>query len=186
MNETINDVLRKDYDSCVKSLKKSEKKREKTEKENQRLKDRIDFYEDIESDRLAYIDEIEKENQRLKNIIYTTLEYVDREEVSSAGTPFTSTSIGKEIKELLEGEKTFNSIWKENQRLNNDIKILLKENEAKEKVIIKYDNVLNELEKFMTEDYNWLDKYGDASSGCAIGEINRIKKKLKELKESDK
>lgn len=66
-----------------------------------------------------------------------------------------------------ERERVLNKLeWiKENQRLNN---------------------VLNELEKFMTEDYNWLDKYGDAPSGCAMGEINRIRKKLKELKESDK
>lgn len=35
--DTINEVLRKDYDSCVKDLKKSEKKREKLEEENQRL-----------------------------------------------------------------------------------------------------------------------------------------------------
>ena len=41
---------------------------------------------------------------------------------------------------------------KENQRLNNDIKVLLKENEAKEKVIIKQDNVLNELEEWLEED----------------------------------
>lgn len=41
----------------------------------------------------------------------------------------------------------FEKIIEENQRLNDDIKILFKENEAKEKVIIKQDNVLNELEK---------------------------------------
>lgn len=40
MNESINDVLRKDYDSCVKDLKKTEKAREKLEK---KLKD-IKFY----------------------------------------------------------------------------------------------------------------------------------------------
>ena len=50
----------------------------------------------------------------------------------------------------------------------------------------RLNNVLNELEKKLIEDYNWLDKYGDAPAGCAMGEINRIKKKLNELKESDK
>lgn len=35
------------------------------------------------------------------------------------------------------------------ERLNNDIKILLKENENKEKVILKYDNIINELEKIL-------------------------------------
>lgn len=37
----------------------------------------------------------------------------------------------------------------ENRRLNNDIKILLKENEAKEKVIIKQDNVLNDIKFYI-------------------------------------
>ena len=132
-------------------------------------------------------DEFEKiieENQRLKNIIYTTLEYVDREEVSSVGTPFTSTSIGKEIKELLEGEKTFNSIWKENQRLNDDIKILFKENEAKEKVIIKYDNVLNELEKWV---YQFREEHkNDTGIFDKFLTTREVLDKLKELKESDK
>lgn len=107
--------------------------------------------------------ELRKENQRLKNIIYTTLEYVDREEVSSVGTPFTSTSIGKEIKELLEGEKTFNSIWEENQRLNN---------------------VLNELEK-------WLEDKLNLVCGCGITPdyiyaYENVLDYLSELKESDK
>ena len=42
MNESINDVLIKDFKLCVKSLKKSEKKCEKLQQENQQLKDRID------------------------------------------------------------------------------------------------------------------------------------------------
>lgn len=42
MNESINDVLMKDFKLCVKSLKKSEKKCEKLQQENQQLKDRID------------------------------------------------------------------------------------------------------------------------------------------------
>ena len=72
-------------------------------------------------------------------------------------------------KELKEYEK-------ENQRLNDDIKILLKENEAKEKVIIKQDNVLNELEKMFDSDEHFED-------GCYCSEIERY---LYELKESDK
>ena len=93
------------------------------------------------------------ENQRLKNIIYTTLEYVDREEVSSVGTPFTSTSIGKEIKELLEGEKTFNSIWKENERLNNVLNELeewLKERSGD--ISFAYKHTLNKLKELKESD----------------------------------
>ena len=76
---------------------------------------------------------------------------------------------------------------KENQRLNDDIKILLKENEAKEKVIIKYENVLNELEK-------WLEEKQDLTCGCGITleyiivryAYKNCLEKLNELKESDK
>ena len=39
MNESINDVLMKDFKLCVKSLKKSEKKCEKLQQENQQLKE---------------------------------------------------------------------------------------------------------------------------------------------------
>lgn len=45
--------------------------------------------------------------------------------------------------------------------LNNDIKTLLKENEAKEKVIKKQDYVINELEK-------WLKEYADKDTMSSI------------------
>lgn len=72
----------------------------------------------------------------------------------------------------------------ENQRLNNDIKVLLKENEAKEKVIIKQDNVLNELEK-------WLEDKLNLVCGCGltidyIYAFEDVLDYLNELKESDK
>ena len=70
MNETINDVLRKDYDSCVKSLKKLEKKREKIEKENQRLKERI-------HDLLKENTEWKLENERLNNVLNEIKKIVD-------------------------------------------------------------------------------------------------------------
>lgn len=100
--DTINDILAKDYNSCVKDLKKSEKKREKLEKENQRLKD--------------------------------------------------------------------------------DIKILLKENEAKEKVIIKYNNVLNELKEWFKEFH----KYHSRLRWNEVDYIEFIEHLENELKESDK
>ena len=66
MNEAINDVLRKDYDLCVKDLKKSEKKREKLEKENQRLKEEYVMLQNASEE---YEDKLLKENQRLNNIL---------------------------------------------------------------------------------------------------------------------
>ena len=64
-------------------------------------------------------------------------------------------------------------------RLNNDIKTLLKENEAKEKVIKKQDYVINELEKWLKEDLKQV--YRDA--GYRNNIINEVLDKLKELKE---
>ena len=79
--------------------------------------------------------------------------------------------------------KKLEAYEKENQRLNNNIKILLKENEAKEKVIIKQDNVLNKLEK-------WLEKkqkfYGINQQGFSWGITRDCLNYLKELEESDK
>jgi hypothetical protein len=129
-----------------------------TQKENQRLKEEYVMLQNASEE---YEDKLLKENQELKKIIYTTLEYVDREEVSSVGTPFTSTSIGKEIKELLEGEKTFNSIWEENQRLNN---------------------VLNELKEWFKEFH----KYQSRLKWNEKDYIEFIEHLENELKESDK
>ena len=67
MNKTINDVLRKDYDLCVKSLKKSEKKREKIEKENQRLNNILNEIKKIVDDYYTY--DYEDENLERLNVI---------------------------------------------------------------------------------------------------------------------
>ena len=62
------------------------------------------------------------------------------------------------------------------ERLNNDIKVLLKENENKEKVIKAQDNIINEFEE-------WLNaKYEEMHDIWYIKVLN----KLKELKGSDK
>ena len=53
------------------------------------------------------------------------------------------------------------NLQKEIDRLNNDIKTSLKENEAKEKVIKKQDYVINELEK-------WLKEYADKDTMSSI------------------
>ena len=90
------------------------------------------------------LEEKDKEIERLNNIIYTTLEYVDREEINSTGKPYIYTERGKHIKELLEGERTFNSLWQENNRLNN---------------------IINELEKYIEDTKQdgyklvWINEY---------------------------
>ena len=65
-------------------------------------------------------------------------------------------------------------------RLNNDIKTLLKENEAKEKVIKKQDYIINELEEWLKEDFKKV--YRDMGHRNNI--INEVLDKLKELKEN--
>jgi hypothetical protein len=129
---------------------------------------------------LEKIDLLEEENQSLKNIIYTTLEYVDREEVSSVGTPFTSTSIGKEIKELLEGEKTFNSIWKKNQKLNNVL------NEIDKILIEHIDECKEELNTiYKTKDSEYINQCSKEFDVIRKN-IEMIINKVNKLKESDK
>lgn len=63
------------------------------------------------------------------------------------------------------------------ERLNNDIKILLKENEIKEKVIVKYDNFINDLynglEQIIEQGYDYSEKDFIAS---------KLQDKLQELK----
>ena len=50
--------------------------------------------------------------------------------------------------------------------------------------IERLNNIINDLEKFMDEDYEYYEKYGYAEQGHAMGEIRRIKNKLQELKGS--
>lgn len=77
------------------------------------------------------------------------------------------------------------SLNREIERLNNDIKVLLKENENKEKVIKAQDNIINELEKEsylgMLENQN----NNDYSKGLYTA-YKYINDKIKELKGSDK
>lgn len=83
-----------------------------------------------------------------------------------------------------------NNLKEENQRLNDDIKILLKENKAKEKVIIKQNNVLNELEKWIKENcffmaQDFIDSIIVPNEDKIIY-VEDVLDKLNELKESGK
>ena len=51
-----------------------------------------------------------------------------------------------------------------------------------EKEIERLNNIIDELEKFMDEDYEYYEKYGHAEQGHAMGQIRRIKNKLQKLK----
>lgn len=46
----------------------------------------------------------------------------------------------------------------------------------------RYKNIIDELEKYLKEEYEYYDKKINAGYGYAMGEINRIRNKLKELK----
>lgn len=77
---------------------------------------------------------------------------------------------------------------KEIERLNNEIKTLLKENGNKEKVIIKQNNIINELEKWITfsdtESYNPKLYYDDVCK-CEYIYTDDLLDKLRELKGKD-
>ena len=65
------------------------------------------------------------------------------------------------------------------ERLNNDIKILLKENENKEKVIIKQNNIIEELEKWLKEE----NEYSDYKDVFYREHMGYVLDKIQELKE---
>ena len=74
----------------------------------------------------------------------------------------------------------------ERNNQNKRIEQLVVEIEQLRTELNSKNNIINELEKFMDKDYKGLDKYGlGAPAGSAMGEINRIKRKLQELKDSD-
>ena len=80
-------------------------------------------------------------------------------------------------------EEEYEECLQEIKRLNNDIKILLKENENKEKVILKYDNIINELDTFLK---NKIDNFDKTASDNILHEqmvIEVIYGYIQELKE---
>ena len=75
----------------------------------------------------------------------------------------------------------------ERNNQNKRIEQLVVEIEQLRTELDSKNNIINELEKFMDKDYKELDKYGlGAPAGSAMDEINRINRKLQELKDSDK
>lgn len=83
--------------------------------------------------------------------------------------------------------KKINECQKEIERLNNDIKELLKENGNKEKVIKAQDNIINELEKYLEEIKDRVIMYGIDDDTYKTTNLYRdIKNKIKELQGSDK
>lgn len=84
-------------------------------------------------------------------------------------------------------------VYDELERALKEIERLKEDNEYLNKVNIelsteknRLNNIINELVKFMDEDYEYYEKYGYAEQGHAMGQISRIKNKLQELKGSDK
>ena len=58
--------------------------------------------------------------------------------------------------------------------------------ESQQQEIERLNNIINEIEKFMDEDYEYYKKYGSAEQGHAMGQISRFRNKMKELKGVDK
>ena len=55
----------------------------------------------------------------------------------------------------------------------------------KEKELGQYKNNWEELKKWLNEEYDFYDKYGNAPTGYAMGEIRIILDKMKELEEKN-
>lgn len=64
-------------------------------------------------------------------------------------------------------------VLKEIERLNNDIKVLLKENENKEKVIKAQDNIIKEVREYI-EKHTIMFKNGDILVDMNIDELLEI------------
>jgi len=60
--------------------------------------------------------------------------------------------------------------------------------QEKDKEIERLNNIINELEKWLDEEYQYADKhiFPGSMAGVIMGQINRTKSKLQELKDSDK
>ena len=58
--------------------------------------------------------------------------------------------------------------------------------EEKDKEIERLNNIINELEKFIDEEYRYYNKRNYPTFGACMRALNRIKDKLQELKGSNK
>lgn len=69
-------------------------------------------------------------------------------------------------------------IEKEHQKLNGELREEIK----------RLNNIINEFEKWLDEEYQYADKhiFPGSMAGVAMGQINRTKNKLHELKGEDK
>ena len=70
----------------------------------------------------------------------------------------------------------------------NCLEELITAYDEKGQEIERLNNIINELEKFLDEEYEFADTkvFPGAMAGVAMGQINRTKNKLQELKGSDK
>ena len=94
------------------------------------------------------------------------------------------------IKRLLREMDSADVVIKNQFEENEELKELCKKYEEEHKTTFeewkKTINIINELEKFLDEEYKWCDTHFGSHLGYCMGQINRIKNKLQELKGSDK
>ena len=74
--------------------------------------------------------------------------------------------------------KTYEQLQFEIMNLNTNIVL-------KNKEIERLNNIINELEKILTEEYDYCDKHIDPAFGTGMGVAKRTLDKLKDLKDSD-
>lgn len=93
---------------------------------------------------------------------------------------------------MKEAYKIFRELEEQNKRANPykfyDKDELIDEILKDEEEIERLNNIINELEKWLDEEYQYADKhiFPGSMAGVAMGQINRTKNKLHELKGEDK
>lgn len=80
------------------------------------------------------------------------------------------------LNEILQDENYFKD-------LENKIEIINKMLKEKDKEIDRLNNIIDELEKSLKEEYDYCDKHLDPAFGTGMGVATRMLDRLKELKE---
>lgn len=71
------------------------------------------------------------------------------------------------------------------ETIAQNMKLIVENHDLKQE-IERLNNIINELEKFINEEYRYYDKRNYPTFGACMGALNRVKDKLHELKGVDK
>lgn len=87
------------------------------------------------------------------------------------------------IKCFIENPKSYELLYSKNDEIHNEYALSEREGKLLLEYITQLQNNWNELKKWLEEEYEYCDKIGNPSIGCAMGQIRRIKSKMQELEQ---